>query len=412
MNICIDKTALFVALRYLFSKKEHNIINVISGISALGIMVSTAALVVVLSVFNGMSNVIGGWFNSLHSDFEVTAVEGKSFSIDSFPLSHIENMQEVAYVDQIVCDLSLVTYDNSQELLYLKGVSNDHFSRKQLQKMLIDGEANLQRDGFQCAVLGSGAAGKLQINLNSYGALKLYYPIRTKKNYANAAESFNTRYLIPNGVICTNTNYDEDILFCSIDFVRELMNYQNEVTSIEISLTNPDKYNVVRPKLESILGEKYILKDKYQQEESLYRTMKSEKLIIYLILALILILASFNIIGALGMLIIEKQHDVGVLYGLGASQRFIQRVFIYEGNLVSLVGGVVGIVVGAIICLIQQVFHVVKLGGTNGNYIIQYYPVQIRITDMILVLITIIFISVITSFIPANQLKRQNIRIY
>lgn len=406
MRFGIDKTALFVARRYLFSKKEHNIINVISGVSAVGIMVSTAALVVVLSVFNGMSEIIGGWFNQLHSDFEITAAEGKSFRVDSFPLSQVEKMPGVAHVYPIVCDLALVSYESRQELLYLKGVPDGYFSRKGLDRMLVDGEASMQRNNIPCAVLGAGAAGKLQINLNSFEALKLYYPVRTKKNFSNAAESFSTRHMIPDGVLATNTNYDEDYLFCSIDFVRDLMNYPDEVTSFEVALSDPGKYKRFRSDLESTVGDRFVVKDKYQQEESLYRTMKSEKLIIFLILALILVLASFNIIGALGMLIIEKQHDVGIMNGLGASRGFVRRVFIYEGNLISLAGSLLGVLLGALICFLQQTFHIVKLGG-GGNYIIPYYPVQLRLADVLVVIATVLAISAITSIIPAYQLKKQ-----
>ncbi len=406
MRFGFNRAAFFIAWRYLFSKKEHNIINIISGISAVGIMISTAALVVVLSVFNGMSDIIGGWFNTLHADFEITPKEGKSFCVDSFPTSELAAMADVLYVDHIVSDLSLASYDEHQELIYLKGVPKDYLERHSLDGMVIDGECSLEKNGLPCAVIGTGAAGKLQINLMSYEAIKLYYPVRTKKNFANAAESFNTRYLVPSGVVCTNTNYDETHLFCPIEFVRDLMKYENEATSVEITLKNHENSSKCRREIEKSVGEKFVVKDKYEQEESLYKTMKSEKLIIFLILALILVLASFNIIGALGMLIIEKQQDVGVLYGQGANKTFIRKVFVYEGTLVSAIGGLFGVVLGAIICLLQQTFHIVKLGGANGNYIIPYYPVQIRFTDMVLVFLTIMIISALTSLIPAYQIKK------
>ena len=184
------------------------------------------------------------------------------------------------------------------------------------------------------------------------------------------------------------------------------MNYPDEVTSFEVALSDPGKYKRFRSDLESAVGDRFVVKDKYQQEESLYRTMKSEKLIIFLILALILVLASFNIIGALGMLIIEKQHDVGIMNGLGASRGFVRRVFIYEGNLISLAGSLLGVLLGALICFLQQTFHIVKLGG-GGNYIIPYYPVQLKLADVLVVIATVLAISAITSIIPAYQLKKQ-----
>ena len=403
------KTALFLAWRYLFSKKEHNIINVISGISMIGIMVSTAALVVVLSVFNGMSDIIGGWFNALHADYEITLREGKSFATDSFPIQQLRQIPGVKAVNEIVCDLSLANYDDRQELLYLKGVPDNYFQTNHFEGMLVDGDTALYKLRQPCAIMGTGSAGKLEVNLLSYNLMKMYYPKRTKKNFANAADAFNTRYIIPNGVICTNTNYDENYIFCPISFVRELMDYEGEVTSLEIQLKEGANTAKVRKQIADLAGEKFLLKDQQEQEDSLYKTMKSEKFMIYLILAFILILAAFNIIGALGMLILEKKTDTAVLFSMGASKSLIQKVFIYEGIMVSALGGLAGTLLGALICFLQQTFHIVKLGGGGAHYIIPYYPVQIRFTDLLVVLFTILVISLLTSIIPAYNLKKSDL---
>ncbi len=400
------RTALFLAWRYLFSKKEHNIINVISGVSMIGIMVSTAALVVVLSVFNGMSDIIGGWFNALHADFEITLKEGKSFAVDDFPLAQLQQLPEIKSVDEIVCDLALANYEERQELLYVKGIPDNYLHDNHFENMLIDGDTALYKLRQPCAILGSGVAGKLEVNLLSYELMKMYYPKRTKKNFSNPADAFNTQYIIANGVLATNTNYDENYIFCPIHFVRELMGYQNEVTSVEVHLAEKANMANVRRQIADIIGEKYVIKDKYEQEESLYKTMKSEKFMIYLILAFILLLAAFNIIGALGMLILEKQTDTAVLFSMGASKSLIQRVFLYEGVLVSALGGVAGTILGAFICFLQQTFHLVKLGGGNTHYIIPYYPVRIHFADILVVLLTILVISILTSLIPAYNLKK------
>ena len=403
------KTALFLAWRYLFSKKEHNIINVISGISMIGIMVCTAALVVVLSVFNGMSDIIGGWFNALHADYEVTLREGKSFATDSFPLQQIRQLPDVKAVNEIVCDLSLANYDERQELLYVKGVPDNYFQTNHFDGMIVDGDTALFKLRQPCAIMGTGSAGKLEINLLSYQLMKMYYPKRTKKNFANPADAFNTQYLIPNGVICTNTSYDENYIFCPISFVRELMGYEGEVTSVEIQLKTGANGSKIRKQIADIVGDKYVVKDQREQEESLYKTMKSEKFMIYLILAFILILAAFNIIGALGMLILEKKTDTAVLFSMGATKSLIQRVFVYEGIMVSALGGLIGTLLGAFICFLQQTFHIVKLGGGGAHYIIPYYPVQIRFTDILVVLATILLISLLTSLIPAYNLKKSDL---
>lgn len=372
----------------------------------LGIMVSTAALIIVLSVFNGMEEMIGGWFNTFNPDFEITLREGKSFATDSFPFQKLSHLSEVASVEEIVSDLALVNYNDRQELLRLKGVSQSYVERINHRQLIIDGTSDFIRGDQPCVILGAGAAGKLNINLNSYDLLKVFYPKRTKKNFANPADAFSTQYLFPTGVFCTNTTHDESILFCPIEFVRELMLYEGQATSVEVQLKNPADLKKTQKTIQDLVGEKYIVKNKYQQEESLFKTMQSEKLVIYIILAFILLVAAFNIIGSLGMLILEKKEDTSVLRCMGASLPVIQRVFLYEGIAISAIGGAMGMFMGAVICLIQKYFHIVKLGGGNAHYIIPYYPVKMNFADFLLVGITILTISLITSLIPALYLKK------
>ena len=372
----------------------------------LGIMVSSAALVVVLSVFNGMEEMIGGWFNSFNPDFKITLVEGKSFPVDSFPMEDLKRLPEVAAVDEVVSDMVLTTYNNRQELLTIKGVGDDYVSRNRLDDILIDGKFALWQGEQPCVVVGAVAAGKLQINLLNYELMKTYYPKRMKKNLAQAADAFNTRYLYPTGVFMTNTNYDENVVFCPIAFARDLMHYEGEATSIEVQLRTPDHYAKCQKEVEKIVGSRFKVQNKYQQEASLFKTMQSEKLIIYIILAFILLVAAFNIIGSLGMLMLEKKEDMAVLRHLGAGESLIQRVFLYEGVVVSLVGGMLGILLGVVISGLQQIFHIVKLGDGSTGYVIPYYPVHIRVTDLAIVLLTILIVSLLTSFLPARKLKQ------
>ena len=405
MNLEQHKTALFFALRYLFAKKQHNIINVISLISMIGIMVSGAALIIVLSVFNGMEQMIGGWFNAFNPDFEITLAEGKSFATEAIPMDKIASLPEVATVHEVVSDLTLATYGECQELVRLKGVSPDYLNREGYANMLIDGNFDFYHGQQPCAVVGSIAAGKLRLNLLSYDLMKLYYPKRTKKNLSNPADAFNTRYIYPTGVFNTNTTHDQTIVFCPIEFVRDLMQYEGQLTSLEVQLKNSKDYAKVQPRIQKLAGDRFIVKNKYQQEETLFKTMQSEKLIIYVILAFILLVAAFNIIGSLGMLILEKRSDTRVLRNMGAPDSLLSRIFLYEGVLISCIGGLAGMVLGAIICLIQQTFHVVKLGG-GDHYLIQHYPVNMQFTDFIWVGITILAISLITSCIPALAMRR------
>lgn len=396
-------------MRYLFAKKQHNIINVISLISVLGIMVSSAALIIVLSVFNGMEEMIGGWFNAFNPDFEITLTEGKSFDVKDFPKEKIASLPEVAAVDEVVSDLVLTTYGDRQELLRLKGVSPDYIARHHYNDMLVDGTFDFYHGEQPCAVIGNIAAGTLMINLRNYDLLKVYYPKRTKKNLADPTNAFNTRYLYPTGVFATNTDNDRSYVLCPIEFVRDLMLYDGEATSMEIQLKNLKNYKKSQEKIQEIVGPAYQVKNKYEQEATLFKTMQSEKLIIYVILAFILLVAAFNIIGSLGMLILEKRSDTTILRNMGAPAKMIRKIFLYEGMLISFIGGLAGMLIGAIICIIQQTFHIVKLGN-GGNYLIQYYPVSMRLTDFIWVGTTILVISVITSSIPALALKKSNLK--
>ena len=312
----------------------------------------------------------------------------------------------MAAVSEVVSDLVLISYQDRQELLRLKGVDKDYTTRNQYDKMLIDGTFELNRGEQPCAVLGAGAAGNLLLQLNRYDLLKLYYPKRTKKNLANPTDAFSTQYLYPTGVFSTNTAYDQEYVFCPIEFARNLMHYEGEVTSIEVQLKESGHYEKSQSKIQNIVGPKYKVLNKFQQEESLFKTMQSEKLVIYVILAFILFVAAFNIIGSIGMLVLEKQRDTAVLRSMGASKGLIQRIFLYEGMGTSLIGGLSGLVLGAVICLLQQVFHIVKLGGDGTNYLISYYPVQMRVWDFLAVLATVLIISLLTSLIPARKLRK------
>jgi len=401
-----NKTAFFIAWRYLFSKKRHNIINIISIISTLGIMVSTAALILILSVFNGMEQFISGCFNSFNPDIEIKLAEGKSFPVDSFPLYKIRSLEEVESVHEVVSDLTLITYEGRQALVNLKGVSEKYIALNRTDTLLVDGDFTLKKGEYNYTVMGAVTAGTLQINLNSNKMVKVFYPKRTKKNLVNPAEAFNIRYLIPAGVFATYTQYDEEYIFCSIDFIRELMDYEGEATSMEVKLKNGANSNQCQEKIESILGNRYQVQNKYQQEELLFKTMKSEKLIIFFILAFILVVAAFNIIGTLGMLIVEKKSDITVFNSLGANSSLIGKIFVFEGMCISFLGGLAGMLLGSLLCFIQQTFHLVRFGSGEGNYILNYYPVSMEVIDFVIVFFTILIISILSSWIPTRVVKK------
>jgi lipoprotein-releasing system permease protein len=401
-------SAFFIARRYLFSKKKHNLVNIISLISMIGIGVSTAALVIVLSVFNGMEQLIITNFNSFNPDIKIELLEGKSFSTDSFPFQAVRELDGVLSVEEVVSDLALLHYEDKQILINLKGVEAQYIKNNALGNIIVAGDAILEENGYQHGIIGSGAASILQLYLNRAQSFQLYYPKRTKKNFANPSDAFNKRYLIPSGVFTSYTEYDEKYLFCDITFARELMEYAGEVTSIEVFTSPKVQVETCRKEIEHLLGGKFSVKDRYQQESLIYKTLKSEKLMIFMILTFILFIAAFNIIGNLGMLIVEKREDTGILYGLGASSKLIQTIFVLEGIFISFAGGIAGIFTGATICWVQETFHIVKLGNGELTSLVPYYPVAVEITDLLWVLSVVLVISLIASWLPAKMMKKNN----
>ena len=391
-------TARFIGLRYLFSPKKHHAINVISIISMLGIMVSSA-------VFNGMEDLVRRSFNSFNPDYQILPAEGKVFSMDTFPMEELRKVEGVQAVYEVVSDMTLMTYEEKQLLVSVKGVGKEYLRGSGIDSLLIDGFASLTVGEEPAAVMGAVAAGNVQLNLNSPAPLKVYYPKRLLKNLSDPAKAFNIEYLRPTGVFASYTEYDEKYVFVPLDFARELMNYEHEVTSVELKLKNPHSYAKLRAEIEQVLGNQYVLKDKYQQEESLYKTMKSEKLMVFVILAFILVVAGFNMIGTLAMLIIEKRDDLMVLYAMGARKSLVRRIFLVQGSFISLLGGAVGLLLGMLVCLLQMKFHIVGLGDGSSGYLINYYPVQMEWVDFVFVILTILLVSMLTSYIPVRYMK-------
>lgn len=399
------QTARFIGLRYLFSPKKHHAINVISIISMIGIMVSSAALIIVLSVFNGMEGLVRSSFNSFNPDYQILPKEGKVFSTDTFPMAKLQKLEGVQAVFEVVADMTLMTYNEKQLLVSVKGVSPDYLHSTGIDSLLIDGNATLRYGEGPAAVMGAIAAGNIQLNMHSPEQLKVYYPKRLLKNLADPSHAFNIDYLTPAGVFASYTEYDEKYVFVPLDFARSIMDYEKEVTSVELKLKNPKEYTKIRASIENVLGENYILKDKYQQEETLFKTMKSEKLMVYVILAFILVVAGFNMIGTLSMLIIEKKDDLSVLYAMGARKSLVRKIFMVQGGFISLLGGLAGLLIGLLVCFLQMKFHIVGLGDGSSGYLINYYPVLLEWLDFVLVLFTILIISVITSYIPIRYMK-------
>lgn len=403
-----NRTAFVIALRYLFSKKKHNIINIISVVSVLGIMASTAALIIVLSVFNGMQDLIVSSFNRFNPPIKIEAKEGKVFSATDYELfvSDIEKIEGVKAVERVISDLVLVTYYDKQTLITLYGISDKYPSLSGLEAMTIDGVFDMQRKNN--IVFGVGVAGLLGINLNHYEPVKLYYPKRTKKNFVNPVDAFQTILAVPVGVFSNHTQYDENSGFVTTTLANELFDYETETSFIAVYFDEGISLKKVQKKIEQLVGDGFTVLDQMQQEPLLFKTIKVETLIAYLILCFIFVIAAFNIIGILGMLIIEKKHDISVLHTLGASKSLLKKLFLMVGAMIGIFGGVLGICIGFICCLAQQYFQIISMGGAESAFITSSYPVSMAYLDFVMVFLVIVVLSTLTSEIFLRRLKIMN----
>jgi lipoprotein-releasing system permease protein len=400
---------LYIAKRYLIAKKSHNIINIISIISVIGVMVGSGALIIVLSVFNGFEGLVMGLFNSFNPDLKVEAIQGKSFTLTPEQMTRIKQIPGVAFVVETVEENALARFGDKQCIVMMKGVSDEFTEMTPLDDFMVNGKYTLGSDKRPAAVIGAGVAYYLSLYPEEFAVpMSLYLPKRTKKTISGLPEeSFNSRPVHVAGVFSIQQEFDMSYVIVPVSLARELLEYDSEVTSVEIGLKSDATQNVVSKELRSVLGGGFNIKDRYQQQATLYKVMKSEKWAVFFILALILMIAAFNMIGSLSMLIVDKKKDIAVLWSLGATKSQIRRVFFTEGMMISLAGGLLGLFLGGLLALLQQEFGLLKLGGGEGNYIVDAYPVKVQIMDFIYVMITVILIGAATTWYPVRQISRK-----
>lgn len=399
--------SLHIARRYLISKKSHNLINIISLISVIGQAVGTAALIIVLSVFNGFEDVIKSLYNTFNPDIEITAAKGKAFNYNTFPRETILNLEDVKGLAGIVEEDALLKYRDKQYIAKIKGVPPEYQKLSAIDSMTREGDFILQEGNTDFAVVGAGVAWYLDINLNDYrNFLSIYLPRRGNASSFNFENAFNNEVVHPVGVFSVQQEFDENYVFVPIRFARKLLDYTDEVTAIEVFLKTDAETDEVQEQLDDLLGKEYTIKNRFQQNEALYKVLKSEKLIIFLILLFILILASFNMIGSLSILIVEKLKDIAILKSMGADKTLIKKIFTSEGIMISLAGSLSGLLIGFIILLLQQYFGLVTLGGA-GDFIINAYPVKMLISDFLYVFIAVIIIGLMATWYPVRFLTRK-----
>jgi lipoprotein-releasing system permease protein len=400
----------YIAKRYLFAKKSHNAINLISGISVLGVAVGTMALIVVLSVFNGFDNLIHSLFNTFSPDLQITVIEGKTFDPGDEKFNKIRDLEGVADFAEVLEDRALLRYNRKQTIATVKGVSENFEDVSGVDSMIVAGDFILTSEGENYTTIGQGIAYFLNVNINvdiNYQfPIAVYVPRRTKQVTLNPEQSIHKKYIFPSGIFSIEQGYDSKYIIVPLSFARELFEYSNEVSAIEVKLKNDANLKSVQNKIKNILGAEFEVKNRYEQNELFYKTMQSEKYVIFLILVFILVVASFNVIGSLTMLILEKKLDISTLRSLGTDLSVIKKVFLYEGCLISLIGAIIGLFAGLLICWLQIKFKLVKLQG-SGTFIIDAYPVSIEICDIIAVLFIVFFIGLIAAWYPIRYITKR-----
>ena len=401
----------FVARRYLFSKKSTHAINVISGISAVGVSVATMALVVTLSVFNGFHDLVAYLFTNIDPQIKVTPVKGKSAPADDPILTKIRQLPQVEVATETVQDIALATYNGRQAMVVVKGVQDNFDSLTHIKDILMgNGTYELHAADLNYGILGIRLAETLQTGYSYKNPLKLYAPKREGQlNMANPEDGFVEDELYSPGVLfmVKQAKYDKNHIITSIAFARNLFGQQGMISSLEMRLKPGSDFDAVKSKMQKIAGDKYHVCDRFEQQEDTFKIMKIEKLMAYIFLTFILMVACFNIIGSISMLIIDKKNDVVTLRNLGASDKQIVRVFLFEGRMISSIGAVVGILIGLLLCWLQQEYGLVGLGRSSGSFVVDSYPVSVHPEDIVLVFITVIAVGWIAVWYPVRYFAKR-----
>lgn len=403
----------YIAKRYLFSKKSHNAINVISGVSVCGVALATLALVCTLSVFNGFQDLVTTMFTAFDPELKIVAVNGKVFDSQDDRIQSLKQMPEIDIVSESLEDNVMVQYKGRQAMAVIKGVEDNFNLLTAIDSILYGrGELLLHDEVVDYAIPGIELVSVLGTGIRFLDPLEIYAPKRGSKiNVANPASSFNSDYLHSSGLVfaVNQQKYDASYILTSLEFARDLFQYQTEVSSIELKLKEGVNIYKVQKEISQSLGDDFSVLNRYEQQADTYRIMEVEKLISYLFLSFILLIACFNVIGSLSMLIIDKREDVVTLRNLGANDEIIKRIFLLEGCLISFFGAMIGVVLGVVLCLVQQEFGLISLGSGDsaGAFVIDAYPVSVHWIDVMLVLGTVLLISYFSVLYPVRYLSRR-----
>ena len=388
------------AVRYLFARKSFNVINMISGIGVAGMAIGTAALVVILSVFNGFDALVSASLTDAHPDLVVKPASGKVFVPEAEGLDWAMESPDVIRLSSVLEEQAFLSYEGKQSLARVKGIDEAAEAESPLQNHMVDGLWQFHRGTLTLAVAGAGLAANLGMNPRFVAPVQIHYPSRTEAiSLANPAASLRTVQLNLSGVLSVSADLDSKLLLVPISAMRELLEYPSEVSSIEI-WTAPGRTAAVQEELARRLGPSFRVLDRYRQEESVYKMMRYEKLAIYLILIFIVLVIAFNIYSSLKMLVIEKQGDLATLRSMGAPERLLRRIFLLEGWLISLIGMGIGLVLGVALVLLQQRFGLVPM---PGNFMVTAYPVVLKASDLLWTVLGVAGIGYLMAFIPSRK---------
>ena len=401
----------FVARRYLFSKKKTHVINVISLISVVGVAVATMALVVVMSVFNGFQDLVANLFTNFDPQLKVMPVMGKTAAADDPVLTKIRRLPQVDVATESLQDMALAVYQGKQAMVTVKGVDDNFANLTHITEILYGhGQFQLHTANLDYGTPGIRLAQTLGTGANWQGYLRIYAPRREGQlDMSNPQDGFVVDSLISSGVVfaVNQGKYDKNYILTSIGFARRLFGQQGRLSALELRLKPDADFNATKRQIQQIAGSRFVVKDRYEQQADTFKIMQIEKLMAYIFLTFILIVACFNIIGSLSMLIIDKRDDAVTLRNLGATDRQITRIFLFEGRMISVFGALLGIGLGLLLCLLQQQFGFVRMGDADGSYIVNAYPVSVHYLDVLIIFITVIVAGWLSVWYPVRYLSKR-----
>lgn len=402
--------ALFVARRYLFSRKKRHAINIISTISAVVVAIVTMALVVILSAFNGLDALVKSLFNAFDPDIKITLREGKNFNPQSASIDEIAQLPGVFLYSEVLEENALLVYGEKTHIGTMKGVDDNFVQLSGIDSMIVEGYYQLKYENYPQAVIGYLVAFHLSIGLRLDQPLEVYVPRRSAKASADPSDAFKSRAIYPSGIFQIQQEFDAQYIIVPIDFARNLLDYQNEVSAIEIKLDSTLTWRetlAVQEQIASKAGKDFAVKNRFQQHELLYKIMQSEKWAIFAILAFILLIASFNVVGSLTMLLIDKKDDVLTLRSLGANTQTIRTIFLLEGWLISIIGAVLGLAMGYLICFLQIKYGFITF--PSEGFIIDRYPVEVYWVDFLAIFFAVLLIGFVAAWYPVRRITKKHL---